>query len=91
MQKIEKILDICCYEFDVSIDEVRGKCRRRSVVACRRAFVHIVKNKYNLTHAEMSKYLCCTPQNVSAALDIKQNSCSFYEAVAAIENQISFK
>ena len=42
------ILDVCCQEFEVSIEEVKGHSLRTEIVYCRAAFIVIAKEHFGL-------------------------------------------
>ena len=61
---LNKILEICCIEFEVDIDAAKSKSRKQDLVFCRLAFVIICKEKFNLQSEKIGVVINRTDSNV---------------------------
>ena len=50
---LESIFGICCDEFGLEKNEVLSKSKKSELCYCRRAFVNIVKEKFDLDYAKI--------------------------------------
>jgi len=76
-------LSICASEFEVTIDDVKSKKRKRKLVYCRKAYTIIIKERLDLnlediatsinrTISAISSYICNQPKDNYYLICIRQ-------------------
>ena len=88
-EHLENILQVCCDEFEVSIDDVRGKSRKQDLVYCRMAFVVIVKERFDLCNEKIGDAINRKHNNIHY-LRKKHETNRFYNMVLSnIRNKLA--
>ena len=62
---LEKILSICCEEFECSVSDVVSKSRKEQFVFCRKAFAMIVKTELDIKNDVPAKMIKRRHQSVA--------------------------
>ena len=72
--RLSKILDICCFEFEITKEQLLGKSRKQEIVFARKAFCQIVKEELDIKNESMAKVIGKTQYDVSRYLRTLPNN-----------------
>jgi len=61
---LNKILDVCCKEFEVTKNEALSKSRKKELVFLRKIFVIVAKKKYKIPNEKLCKFFNQTNSNI---------------------------
>ena len=86
---LNEILQICCNEFELTIDDVKGKCRATDYVYCRAAFVAIVKEKFDLSNGKIGNVINRTHNDIQYLHNHKPTTRYFSMIFTSIKNKVN--
>ena len=61
---LNRILEICCEEFEVDVEAVKSRSRKQDLVFCRLSFIVICKEKLNLSSEKIGVVINRTDSNI---------------------------
>ena len=88
MIKLNDILQLCCAEFDVTIEDAISKSRKEDFVYVRISFIKISKDIYGYSFEKMSKIINRTKSDVNYLYNKGGNNKYFLTIFNRIKNKI---
>jgi len=89
MQKeFENILQICCEEFEVTVQEIKSKSRKQEIVFCRKAFCMIIEQNFNIKYEIIARLTNKKTQDICHYLSTQPKSRYYSILIERIKNRI---
>jgi len=85
---LNEILEVCCEEFEVNIDDVKSKSKKTDFIYCRMAFIAIVKEKFDLCNDRIGNTINRTHNDISHLFNNPSENRYFKITLARIRSKL---
>jgi chromosomal replication initiation ATPase DnaA len=85
---LNEILEVCCEEFEVNIDDVKSKSKKTDHFYCRLAFIIIAKEKFDLCNNKIGSIINRTHNDIHYVYNNPPNNRYFSMVLQSIKEKL---